>query len=207
MPIDPESRAVDGISTLVLFIALNILYLLCCIPIVTIGAATAALFEVMWRFAEEDRGHLLRGYFSAFRSDWRAGSVVYLATGLPFLVLAFVAVFWFSLGIGFSVVAGVVAGLGAVYCGVAFLFGCALVSRFSNTAWQTVKNAYLFPMAQPLPALGALLVPVVMVALIVIFHPVVFLFLTVGAAFSAYLVVRLLGIAFRRQAGAEADRG
>lgn len=190
--IDPESRTVDGVSTLVLFILLNVIYLLCCIPIVTIGAATAALLEVMWRFADEDRGHLVRGYFSALRSGWRAASVVYLATVLPLVVLVFVSVFWFSLGTGFSAAAG------ALYCAAAFLFGCTLVSRFDNTIGQTVRNAYLFPAAQPLHALGALLVPALMAALTMIFHPVVFLFLTVGAALCAYVISRLLGSAFRR---------
>lgn len=189
----------DGISTLVLFIALNVIYLLCCIPIVTIGAATAALFEVMWRFADEERGHMIRGYFSALGRNWRAASVLYLATAVPLLLLVFVATFWFTLGIGFSLVAGLVAVLGAVYCALAFLFGCGLISRFSNTIGQTLKNAYLFPVAQPLYALGALLIPLVTVAMMVIFHPLLFLMATVGVAFDAYLIARVLGSAFRRQ--------
>jgi len=198
--IDPESRTVDGLSTLVLFVALNVIYLLCCIPIVTIGAATAALFEVMWRFADEERGHLVRGYFLALRSSWRQASLVYLATVLPALLLLFVSVFWFSLGTGLSAAAGTLCALGAIYCGAAFLFGCTLVARFENTARGTITNAYLFPAAQPLHALGALLVPALMAALVMIFHPVAFLFVTVGAALCGYVIARLLGAAFRRHA-------
>lgn len=198
MRIDPESKAIDGASTLVLFIALNVIYLLCCIPIVTIGAATAALLEVMWRFADEERGHLVRGYFSALRATWRQASAVYLATVAPALLLIFVSAFWFALGTGLSAAAGAITGLAALYCLAAFQFGCALVSRYENSARQTIKNAYLFPAAQPLFALGALLVPALMAAFVMIFHPVVFLFVTVGAAMCGYVVARLLGVAFRR---------
>ncbi|WP_169795838.1 YesL family protein [Curtobacterium ammoniigenes] len=199
MQIDPDNKAIDGISTLVLFIALNVIYLLCCIPIVTIGAATAALFEVMWRFADEQRGHLLRGYFSALKGSWRSASIVAAATMLPMLLLAYVSVFWFALGIGLSALAGVITALGALYCGVAFLYGCALVARFENTARRTIRNAYLFPMAQPLLTLGVVLVLVVSAALMWIFHPALFLFATVGAAFGAYLMSRMFGLAFRHQ--------
>jgi uncharacterized membrane protein YesL len=195
MEINPDSRTVEGISSLVMLIVLNVIYLVCCVPIVTIGAATAALLAVMHRFAEEERGHLVRGYFSALRRDWLTASLVWLVLAVPAALLAFSAVFWISLG-GLSVIVGIIAAVAFVYCVAAMVFALAQVSRFENTVLQTVKNSLMFPMAHPLVTGGILVVLAVAPALIIVFHPAAFLYGTVGAAFSAYVIVRLTGRAF-----------
>jgi hypothetical protein len=57
--IDPDSRSVQGLTTFLHFVALNVLYIVACLPVVTAGAATAALYEVTLRYADEERGYLL----------------------------------------------------------------------------------------------------------------------------------------------------
>ncbi|MBP2437221.1 DUF624 domain-containing protein [Microbacterium amylolyticum] len=46
MRIDTDSRTLQGATTFLSFIGLNVLLLLTCLPIITIGAATSALFRV-----------------------------------------------------------------------------------------------------------------------------------------------------------------
>ncbi|MCL2516105.1 MAG: YesL family protein [Microbacteriaceae bacterium] len=195
MEINPDSKTVDGISTLVMFIILNLLYLLCCVPIVTIGAATAALFDVMHRFAEEDRGHLIRGFFGALRREWRQGSAVYAIFGVPVLLLAYSAVFWISFG-GFNLILGIVAAIGCVYGLMALVYALVQVALYENTVRQVAKNSLMFPMAHPVTTIGILALLALAPALMLIFKPVIFLYATVAAAFTAYLIVRITGRAF-----------
>ena len=42
MKVDPESPPVQGLTTFLAFVVLNLLYLLTCLPVVTIGVATSA---------------------------------------------------------------------------------------------------------------------------------------------------------------------
>ena len=47
MQVDPLGRNVQGITALLSFIALNVIYLVTCLPIITIGVATSSLFEAL----------------------------------------------------------------------------------------------------------------------------------------------------------------
>ena len=76
-------------------VVLNLFYLLCCIPIVTIGAATAALHASIYNMRME-QGYPLRDYFRLFRDSlsnglllwilWIAGMVI---AGADFVIIAF----------------------------------------------------------------------------------------------------------------------
>ena len=53
------------------------LFILTCIPVVTIGMATSALFEVTLRYSDEEGGHLVKDYLRALKSDALRGTVVF----------------------------------------------------------------------------------------------------------------------------------
>ena len=64
---------------------LSILWLICCLPIVTAGAATTALYAAVYRYLRKNEGHLLRTFFDAFRENWKRSTLVWLlvlATGI-----------------------------------------------------------------------------------------------------------------------------
>jgi len=83
MKVDPESPAVQGLTTFLAFVVLNLLYLMTCLPVVTIGVATSALYEVTFRYADEERGNLLRDYIAALRRNAAQATAVFAALGLP----------------------------------------------------------------------------------------------------------------------------
>ena len=57
---------------------LNLLWMLCSLPVVTLGAATAALYSVTLKLAEGDDGHLTSRFFRAFRANFRQATVLWL---------------------------------------------------------------------------------------------------------------------------------
>ncbi len=61
---------------------LNLLFLLCCIPIVTIGPAIAGFTYILRNYADERPTFLVSDFFEAFRKNWKQ------STGLFFLDLA-----------------------------------------------------------------------------------------------------------------------
>ncbi len=52
------------INKVVYSVYLNILWFICCIPIVTIGASTTALFYVTLKIAKNDEGNITKIVFS-----------------------------------------------------------------------------------------------------------------------------------------------
>lgn len=127
------------------FILLNVLWLVCSLPVVTIGASTTALYAVMMKVAANEEGYILRGFLDAFRSNLKQSTAVWL------ILLAVGAV----IGIDFMIVRrmpGKLAEVGTVLLGAAsfiymveVIFVFPLIARFENSTFQMMKNAILIP--------------------------------------------------------------
>ncbi|MBW9092085.1 YesL family protein [Microbacterium jejuense] len=198
MRIDPESRALSGLTTFLTFVALNLLYLVLCIPVVTIGAATSALYEVTIRYSDDESGRPLKDFLPAFRANFGRATLVMLCLLAPAALLGFSSAFWFAMPSILGGVAGIVALLGALYLFAAFLYGMAQVARFRAPVRQTVKNALLLPAAEPVRTLGVLLIPVSLVVFTILFPPFGFIVLTVGFSVGAYATAFLFRSVFSR---------
>ena len=75
-------------------VSLNLLFLICSIPIVTIGAANTAMHTVLLRFHQGDDPHIMKGFFGAFRDNFKKATLVWLVMlalggtlGLNYIVL------------------------------------------------------------------------------------------------------------------------
>lgn len=198
MAIDLEGRTVQGIGAFAVMVVLNLLYLLACLPIVTAGAATSALFEVMLRYADHERGKPLTDFLRALRHNLLRATAVHLALGVPVLALLFAARFWFTVGGPLSLVGALVAALMAVYLLGALLHGLGLVAAFDEGVGRTLRNALLLPGAEPLRTAGLVLIPTTALALALVVPGPAWLVGTIGASVGGYLAALLLHSAYRR---------
>jgi uncharacterized membrane protein YesL len=201
MRIDPDSRSVQGLTTFLQFVALNLLYLVACLPVVTAGAATAALYEVALRYADEERGYLISGFFLALRRNAWRGTAVGLLLGVPMVMAGFAAAFWLALGSALGTAVGTVAVLLTAYLAAALLYGLALLARFAEPIGRTVRNALLLPLAEPLRTLALLLRPVATVSLLYVYPQAIVLVVTIGFSVGAYVDALVLHSVFRRRGG------
>lgn len=139
-----DSKLIQGLNRMSDLIILNLLTIICCIPIVTIGAAVTALYDAVWRM-QQDEGRIYSAFFKAFRSNFKR------ATGLWLLFLPIGAILLFNFHTAFtsdtSLFATIFSLFGLVWWAFAISWVFPLQSRFENTFWGTVKNSLLFPMA------------------------------------------------------------
>ncbi|MFY9712598.1 MAG: YesL family protein [Microbacterium sp.] len=198
MRIDPNSRSVQGLSTFIEFIALNVMYLVCCIPIITIGAATSALFEVTIRYSDDETGRPVADFFPAFLRNFRRGALTGLAVLVPVALLVFSAVFWLSTPSVLGSVGGVISALAAVFLFTAFLYAMALVATFDDGIHRTLKNAVLLAAAEPARTFGLLMIPVTLVCISILFPPFLVIMGTVGFSVGAYAAAFLFRSVFAR---------
>lgn len=142
MKLNMDSPVIDYVNTLLSYIVLNFLFILCCIPIITVGPAVAALYEVMLREARGEYGYLYRRFLKAFREMFFQA----LGMSLFFLVLllfvSFSMVFWYSYGGVLPMAACVLLAVLLLLTVGAGLYGFPLLARFQNTVRQTVRNAF-----------------------------------------------------------------
>ena len=59
-------------------IVLNILWVVFCLPIVTIGASTTALYSVTLKMVVNEEGYLIRDFWRAFKRDFKQSTSIWL---------------------------------------------------------------------------------------------------------------------------------
>ena len=72
----------------------SVTWLICCLPIFTIGAATAALYRMMFNL-KEDRSCALKDFFRAFRENFRKATALWLI--LLVCIALLVGLYWVTL--------------------------------------------------------------------------------------------------------------
>lgn len=140
-----ESPLMQGLSTVADYIMLNVLYLILCIPVVTMGAAKTALYRVMFDLADQ-RGNTFKRFFKTFASEFKTITPIHL---LKVLIIGFLSleVYWMTGNeLGFlaqSTLRGPVSAVllltilvvGMVFCSIP-----AQTAMFNATRKELLKN-------------------------------------------------------------------
>lgn len=143
---DPESQIMQIISRFCDIVILNVVFLLTCIPVFTIGAANTALYDVAFRMDTDREGKLLAAYFRAFRENFRQSTVLWLllmlfgaATYLNMTRFSILGENSYFLGYGLFILSMLVLILEVFV----FSYSFPLLSRFRNSTRRTAMNAIL----------------------------------------------------------------
>ena len=130
-----ESKIAAAITAVIDIVAAGLLWLLCSLGVVTVGAASSALYYAVVKCIRHERGALAKSFFKAFRRDFKTATLlwlIFLAAGLLFVADLRV----FS---AMSTVLGTVGKLLLLALLAFFPWIFAFVSRFSNTVGGTLK--------------------------------------------------------------------
>ena len=101
-------------------IELNLLFLVCCIPIVTIGPAICGMTYVLRNYATEKPTFLVSDFWDAFKSNWKQGFALSVLFGV-ISVVAGVSFFWYFVNSSPSCAMLIPYGLCILFC-LIFLF-------------------------------------------------------------------------------------
>lgn len=138
----PDSRFMRTMSRIADLVLLNLCYLLTCLPAFTIGAASAALYTVCFRFGSEEERGVIRSYFRAFRENLKRGIglwLIVLLCGTTALINAWI---FYAMpgGLRFlSVLFAILFVLAVIVFGYAF----PLLSQFDDGVWPTLRNSLI----------------------------------------------------------------
>ena len=198
MKFNPEGQLYQMTTTVAQFICLNVLYIILCIPVVTIGWAPSALFEVCLPYADHEKGYLLKDFFKALRKNFRQPTLGFLALAVPILLLFYSGNFWLHLGSIMNLIIGIVSFFLCAYFVLALIYFCALQGRFNTTLKQSLKNALLLPIAHPVRSMGLLLIPALIFCFLVLFPFLQFSIFIFVFSFSAYCSSFLLLSIFKQ---------
>lgn len=125
-------------------IILNVVFIVCCIPIVTIGASVTAMNYVTMKMARNEESYIVKSFFKSFRENFKQATIIWLILlvaglllGMDFRIVQQVE----STGLLKVVTYGLYM-IALIYAMVlSYIF--PLLAKFDNTIKNTFKNAML----------------------------------------------------------------
>lgn len=188
-------------------IILNIVALICCIPIVTAGASLTGMYYVTLKMVKKEEGYIIKGFFKSFKENFKQATIIWL------IALVLGIVFSADIYILNNTQASFTKYLYIAVCavGIFYLFTVLYVfpvlSRFDNTIKNTIKNSFLMSvLSAPKTILMVLiqLIPLAAVWFIPAATPIVFM---LGMSLPAYLCSMLFVGIFKKFEPSEEEDG
>lgn len=143
-----ELFSMDGLVGRALYratdlLTLSCLWVICSLPLFTMGASTAALYTMTLRIVRNEEGKIGSGFFRAFKDNFRQATWIHILT---MLLMAAVGVYQVAVGVlpaGMQPVFRGASLLFWVLCLMEVLFVYPVQARFENRTLNIMKNAWL----------------------------------------------------------------
>ena len=184
----PLMRKLSQLPDLIL---LNLLWILCSVPIITVGAATTALHGVIQAYVSEENNGIVRPYFRAFRKNFKQSTGLWLPILLLLCLLVLDLLFLMEkaeggqllLWIPFLIIGAIVSIL------VSYAF--PLIARYENDTKTIISNSFLLFSLHLFPSLAVIAMNILPWGLLLLW-PEMFLktgalWLVFGAALISYV--------------------
>ena len=193
--LNPDNPVMQFITKIVYSVYLNILWFMCCIPVVTAGAATTALYYVSLKMAKNEEGGITKSFFKAFKENFKQSTIVWLillalgiVLGIDGYVLwhmRFENAFW-------TVITAIFLVAAAAYL-IVVMYIFPLMARFDNTIFAMFKNSLFIGMRFLLcTALVAVIHFAMLFVIINLFTPAVIFGEGLCAFLSSYFLANIL---------------
>lgn len=141
---NPVWRFIGKLGDLIL---LNILWTVCSIPVITIGASTTAVYYVTLKMVRDENDSTVRSFFHSFKDNFKQATAIwaiFLAVGL---ILAFDI--WFFVtgqapvpGIAGNLMTAISGGMAILYL-FTYIYVFPIQARFYNPVKYTIRNAFI----------------------------------------------------------------
>ncbi len=193
-----DSKAYQLMMLFYQLLVINLLFILSCVPLFTIGAAITALYSVTFKIIRHEEENVSVMYLKKFKAEFKKSTQIWL-TYLGLILL---------FGLGYSAIRRlfqnrpeffflVLVFLSFVLLVTNYVF--PLVAKFDNTATETVKNALFLALKHVPQSILLFLMFVGSTVLIPLYFPTwLFLWVGIGFALNAYLSSFVLETVFKK---------
>ena len=195
---DSEGPIMSFLTRAADIMLLNILTCICCLPVITAGAAFTALHYMSLKLVRGEETYIIKGYFKSFKQNFKQATIIWLLIVLVAAIFVgdYVIIQYTQLEIP-KLVTIVLIALGIIFL-LAVVYIFPVLAKFDNTVFNTIKNAALISFISLPRAILMLVFYVIPVAVSLFapaFLPVVFLF---GFSLPAYLAAMLYSSVLKR---------
>lgn len=174
-------------------ILLDILTLVLCLPVVTIGPALTALFYVTMKIVRDEEGYVFRGFFKSFKQNFVQGFLLELIVAAAALILYFdirVVNNWMTENNSLLIRLLFFALIGfALICTVTVVYIFPVLAKFDNPTKKVLVNSVMMAVRH-LPNSVLMVVVIVAAGVSVYIYPIMIFFVIGLAAFINSVILR-----------------
>lgn len=193
--LNPEGKLMLVFTKIAYSAYLNVLWFFCCLPIVTAGASTTALFYVTLKLAKDEEGNITKSFFRAFRQNFKKATVIWLillALGIILALDGYIFYHMHSESAIWTLGTAIFFVILAAYA-IILMYIFPLLARFENTIKAMFLNSIMLGMRFLLcTALMAVIYFAMAFIVINIFTPAIIFGEGLCALLCSYLLANIL---------------
>lgn len=121
---------------------LSLVYIICCIPVITIGSATTALYYTIVKVIRKNRGYLMKEFFRSFKDNFKIGTISWIFILLFSLILYINNQITQQMEGTMGVVLYYTYRSAAILILITTLYLFPVLSRFQLGVWQLFKTSF-----------------------------------------------------------------
>lgn len=183
------------LGKLVDMVVLTGLWLVCSLPVITVGASTAALYDVTLKLSENKEGYIFSSFFRSFRDNFKQGTIIGVAALLLGVFLASDLYVYYHMHNRAGTVLFTVFAILTLFYGITLMYLFPLIARCRNDLKHLLVMAFVTAVKNP----GWTLL--MAVSAICIFALGVFVMaplLILGVGLTAYIQAKILNFVFKQ---------
>ena len=136
-----EGKFARFMTRLMELVLLNCVFILTCLPIITIGASVTALYSISLKMVRKEEGYVIRGYLKDFIRNFKQATIFWLIALLLYFLLYVIYTAAAVNGGTLLTVYTVITTAMAILYSIFFLFVFPLIATFKNPLKGTFINA------------------------------------------------------------------
>lgn len=179
-----DGKFVKVLNRIADLVGLNLLAILFCIPIITIGASITAVYGCIFRIQEKREGYLTKDFWKLFKECFRSSTIIYLV-GVAVVAMLYLDYQIFATDSRLDILQVLVVA-GGILVAEIFTYAFPMESYFENSLKATVKNALL---------LGISNIPYTLLMLGINVFPF-FLIARIPVTFGIWFLIGISGVAW-----------
>lgn len=166
---DPEGLGLNGFmnflnKTAQLFY-INSCWLIACIPVITIGPASIAMYTAIQKSLIDDRGYAISGFWQEFKANFKSGVKVWIPMLLAMLVMGFDISYFYGVvkdgrpwGLVYLVFLVIL-----VLTILTALYSFAYMAKFTDTTIRCIRNPLFIMLMHPFKNVVIVIVGIVLI--------------------------------------------
>lgn len=187
---DIDGPFITGLTKVADVFILNLLVIICSIPIFTIGAAWTALYYVTLKMVKDEDTYIVKSYFKSFKLNFKQATAIWLIFLFAGIVLYydvrimngdFSQLITVTDGIT-KIMSIVLMAAGIIYT-FTFVFVFPVLCRFDNSVKNTIKNAFFMSVRH---------FPKTIAIILITFIPLIFIYLVPRALILLFVVFGII---------------